>query len=276
MRAVLRATHFEPSLGVTAIACVLAAGVGQAPARITLVGLAVLAGQFSVGWGNDWLDRHRDRAAGRIEKPLVAGTAREPVVRVAAFTAIAVCVATSVPLGARAAAVHLLAVGAGWTYDLRFKFTVASWLPYAVAFGLLPVFVWLGLPGAPLPPWWAALAAALLGAGAHFTNVLPDLHADTRTGVRGLPQRLGFTPSLLAAAGLLAAGVLAIAAGVLAVAAGSGTARATVVASAVSLGVIAAVVVAGLARRAQLAFRLTILAAAGAVVTFVTSAEAVR
>ena len=34
------------------------------------------------------------------------------------------------------------------------------------------------------------MAAALLGLGAHFANVLPDLAADRAAGVGGLPQRV--------------------------------------------------------------------------------------
>ena len=33
-------------------------------------------------------------------------------------------------------------------------------------------------------------AAALVGLGAHFANVLPDLAADRATGVKGLPQQV--------------------------------------------------------------------------------------
>ena len=64
-------------------------------------------------------------------------------------------------------------------------------VPYVVCFGLLPVFVVLGCPGTPAPPWWLPVAGGLLGAGAHFANVLPDLDDDAATGVRGLPHRLG-------------------------------------------------------------------------------------
>ena len=35
------------------------------------------------------------------------------------------------------------------------------------------------------------MAGALLGVAAHFANVLPDLADDRRTGVSGLPHRLG-------------------------------------------------------------------------------------
>jgi len=71
----------------------------------------------------------------------------------------------------------------------------------------------VALPGSPAPPVWLVLAGALLGAGAHFANALPDLDDDDRTGVRGLPQRLGPAGSRLAAAVLLFAATVALVAG---------------------------------------------------------------
>jgi len=44
------------------------------------------------------------------------------------------------------------------------------------------------LPGHPAPRASVSAAAALLGLGAHFANVLPDLAGDAATGVRGLPS----------------------------------------------------------------------------------------
>ena len=82
-------------------------------------------------------------------------------------------------------------------------------LPYAVSFGLLPAFVVLALPGRRRRrPGWSR-RARLLGAGAHFANVLPDLADDARTGVRGLPHRLGAAGAAVAAAGLLLAATVA-------------------------------------------------------------------
>jgi len=77
-----------------------------------------------------------------------------------------------------------------WSYNLGLKSTVWSGATYAVAFGLLPSFSASALPGHPLARWPVTIAAALLGLGAHFANVLPDLAEDARNGVRGLPQRL--------------------------------------------------------------------------------------
>jgi 4-hydroxybenzoate polyprenyltransferase len=60
-------------------------------------------------------------------------------------------------------------------------------------------------------------AAAVIGLGAHFANVLPDLAADRATGVRGLPQRVAARggPGAVRACALLlllAASVLLLAA----------------------------------------------------------------
>ena len=97
-----------------------------------------------------------------------------------------------------AGSLHLIAVASAWSYNLWLKTTVLSVLPYVVSFGLLPAFVTAGLPGHPVYGWLVA-AGALLGAGAHFANVLPDIDDDLSTGVRGLPHRLGATGSRVAA-----------------------------------------------------------------------------
>lgn len=262
MRSYLRAAHLEPSLTVTVVACALATGAGRSLAGVAWVGAAVLAGQLSVAWGNDWLDRERDRVARRADKPVAAGALAPAAVRNAALAALVACVPLSLASGPRATAVHLLGVGAGWAYNLGLKATAASVVPYAAAFALIPVFVWLGLPGRPLPPWWAVVASGLLGTGAHFTQALPDLDADARTGVRGLPQRLGFRGSLLATAGLLGAGATVIAAGVRPI--GGLTAGAV----AAGLVLVAGLLVAGLRGRTRLAFHLTIASAGAVLVAF--------
>ncbi|WP_308344924.1 UbiA family prenyltransferase [Streptomyces sp. ISL-94] len=203
------ACHPVPAAAVTVLAAALAAAAGRGLAGGAVAVVAVAAGQLSVGWCNDRADLRRDLASGRRDKPLVAGTVSPAAVSRAAALALLACVPLSVAGGLLAGAVHLTGVAAAWAYNLRLKSTAASWLPYALAFGLLPAFVTLGLPGAPWPPPWLTAAAALLGAGAHFANVLPDIEDDLATGVRGLPQRLG--PRYAAAlAGLLVLGSAAV------------------------------------------------------------------
>ena len=199
--ALVLASHPAPGLAVTLMVIGLGAAAGLRGVTLALLGAAVFSGQLSIGWLNDWLDRDRDRASGRRDKPLATGDLTPHTVAVAAATAGAVCVPLSYSLGLRAGTAHVAAVGFGYAYDVGLKRTVWSWLPYAVAFGLLPCVVWLALPGSPWPPADIVVAAALLGIGAHGANSLPDRDDDLATGVRGLPQRL---PHRVARAGTAA------------------------------------------------------------------------
>lgn len=193
----LGAFHPGPALAVTAASCAFAWRVGRTPAGIALVGAAVLAGQCSVGWQNDDVDAERDALAGRRDKPVVTGAVGRHAVRAAWLAAGAATVPLSLASGWKAGLVHLGAVGLAWAYNLGAKATAASFVPYAVSFGLLPCFVTLGLPGAPFPGWWVPAGTALLGLAAHGANVLPDLEMDRRQGTLGLPQRLGRRKSLV-------------------------------------------------------------------------------
>ncbi|EIV95441.1 UbiA family prenyltransferase [Frankia sp. QA3] len=204
--ALARACHPEPTAAVTLFATALAVASARTATGVVAVAAAVGTGQLSVGWSNDLVDRGRDTAGGRTDKPIVVDDLAPGTVAVATATALVACVPLSFASGGPAGVAHLVAVAGAWAYNLGLKATPLSVVPYAVSFALLPAFVVLGLPGHPAPPWWLPLAGALLGSGAHFANVLPDLDADARTGVRGLPQRLGAAGVRRAAALLLAAG----------------------------------------------------------------------
>lgn len=205
-----RAAHIQPALAVTAMTTALGVAAGRGGSAVWLC-LAMLSGQLFVGWSNDWLDAGRDVAAGRADKPVAAGQVSRRAVGAAALAAVALCVPLSLANGVLAGLVHLAAVASAGAYNAVVKRTPLSPLPYAFSFGSLPWFVTLGLPGRPAPPWWSYAAAALLGVGAHFVNTLPDQADDVRLGVRGLPQRIGRAPSLLAGAALLAAAGLLLA-----------------------------------------------------------------
>ncbi|WP_327280155.1 MULTISPECIES: UbiA family prenyltransferase [unclassified Streptomyces] len=203
--ALLGACHPVPAAAVTLFTAALAAAVGRTLPGAALTVAAVASGQLSVGWSNDRVDLGRDLATGRRDKPLASGAVRPAAVTAATLTALLLCVPLSLATGWLAGCAHLCGVAAAWAYNLRLKSTAVSWLPYALAFGLLPAFVTLGLPGAPWPPWWLTAAAALLGTGAHFANVLPDIEDDLATGVVGLPHRIGARRSA-AVGGLLVLG----------------------------------------------------------------------
>jgi 4-hydroxybenzoate polyprenyltransferase len=210
--ALVRACHPEPTVAVTAIATALAVTSGRG-AESAWVAAAFLTGQLSVGWSNDWIDRERDVRSARTDKPVVRGEVSASTLRTAALAALALCVPLSLQMGLAPGLAHLVAVAAAWAYNARLKSTVLSFLPYAVAFGLVPSIVVLGLDGHGWAPAWATVAGVLLGTGAHLANALPDLEEDLEAGVRGLPHRLGARVSAALAAVLLLLATVVLAVG---------------------------------------------------------------
>ena len=258
----LAACHPEPAALVTLLTSLLALAAGYG-VRTLWLAAAVGAGQAGIGWSNDYLDRELDRASGRGDKPLASAAAAATLVRTAAVVALLAAVPLSLAVSAGFAVAHLTAVACALAYNAGLKARPVSVLPYAVAFGLLPVAVALGMP-VPQPHWapaWAVAASALAGAGGHFTQALPDIPADRALGIRGLPQVIGQRASALAAAALLLAANVTIA-----VAAEPAGIAASHVALATLLA--AAIVAATIANRPRLAFRLTLASAALAVLAF--------
>ena len=191
MKALALATHPAPTVAVTLIGVVLAVGIGLEPARVALLAAVLLTNQLSVGLSNDWLDAERDRAVGRTDKPVALGLVPVATVRITAFSLAAASVLLSLPLGVAAATAHAVFLLAGWSYNLGLKRTPLSVLPYVAGFGMLPAVVTLSAQEPRAAAWWALAAGAALCVAAHFANVLPDLEDDARTGIRGLPHRLG-------------------------------------------------------------------------------------
>lgn len=263
LRGLAVASHIGPTLLVTALSVGLLIGLG-APLRIVgLAGSAVLVGQLSVGWSNDWFDAERDAAVGRTDKPVVAGVLTRGRLSVAAVVAAVACAALSWSTGVVPGTVHVLAVASAWAYNGGLKGTAWSPAPYVVSFALLPTFLVLAI-GATVPMWlW--VTGALLGGGAHLANVLPDLEDDELTGIRGLPHRIGRAASSVLAPGLLVAAALTVVLGP------SGPAGAFRWAGVVVAAVLAAVAgVTGVARpRSRLPFTLSMAVAVVCVVLLV-------
>lgn len=266
MRGYVQATHAGPTLAVTTftVALALAAGLGW---RTPIAAAAVLTGQLSIGWANDYLDRHVDRAAARQDKPLVRGDVSDRGLAIGVVLALAFTVPLSLLLGWWAGLAQVGGVACGLAYDAGVKRTPVSPLPYLVAFALVPTsFVVLALPCASTPRVTVVAASGLLGASAHFTNAIKDLEADALTGVRGLPQRIGARWSGVASGVLLVAGsALLLSAGARLPAAAVGLAAA---AALIALGYAVPLV---LGRPVRRAFALNVLAVALLVASVVAS-----
>ena len=188
MRALVIASHPGPSLAITAMATVLAAEAAPTGLGPVLVAPAMLAGQLSVGWSNDACDAARDVAAGRTDKPVARGEISVRALWVAAVVSVVAALVMAAAISLLTMGILALLVGAGWAYNLGLKSTPWSGVMYLLGFGPLPAYAASTLPGQPAPRFWVCVAAGLVGLGAHFVNVLPDLAADLGSGVRGLPQ----------------------------------------------------------------------------------------
>ena len=192
----IRLVHPAPTLAVTALSAALGAIllVQAGPFdgdRWLLTVAAVLGSQVFTGATNDLVDRGRDQAAGRVDKPLAGGDLSAEAALWIASIGLAVQLAASLQLGTSA-----LLLGAGATlsalsYNLWLSRTPLSVVPYLVSFGLLPLWVAAGV-GVPLDRVLPAVPlVAPFAAAAHLANVARDFGSDAAGGSRSLAQILG-------------------------------------------------------------------------------------
>ena len=194
----LKSTHPLPSFAVTIFSVMFGLGLSLPVVQLVLMGLGVLAQQFSVGLSNDWLDYERDKTVNRLDKATTTGQVSAKLVRNSSFAAGLVALALAWSLGWITGLMMALMLAVGWSYNLGLKSNAFSVAPYAIGFGILPIFVTLVFDPPRFPIWWVIVAAALLGISAHFANALPDLFEDKETGVRALPHVLGQRGSAIA------------------------------------------------------------------------------
>ena len=204
MRGFVLATHFGPTLLVSAITTILSLEIGLGPKSL-LIFLVAITGQCSIGWSNDAADAERDEFAQRTTKPVVGGLINQKTLWRFARGAALLSAALSFFLGWEPALLYIVALASAWSYNLGLKSTVLSPLPYAISFGSLPGVITLSADPPHWPPIAGILGAAMLGMGAHFINTLKDTASDHTAGVRGLPQRIGPQASLWIGDGTAAA-----------------------------------------------------------------------
>ena len=208
-RGLLKASHFGPTLLVTAISFGFANYYWwEGPAYVIAFG--VFTGQLVVGWSNDIYDYADDLKHNRQNKPLVSGVITKEYLQkwlrfMVPFSFIANLLG---PLGIKGGLLYMLGVGFGVAYNFYFKFSIFSPLPFAMAFAALPSCI--AISKDITPPTWMWAGGALFGMAAHFINVIKDMKADQISQIKGLPQRLGSKKSLLAAALLIALGITVI------------------------------------------------------------------
>ena len=207
----LELLHPIPSVltTVAAVAFALIFGIGPRDSRLWWIAAIMLLVQFSISALNEWADADLDQQAGR-RRPIPLGLVSPGT----ALTVAVLCAVGAFLLSTLAnfGTVSLLLVGtglaSGWAYDLRFKATPLSFLPFAIAFPLMPFWIGLlaGRPASSLGILF--IGGSPLAAAIHLADAIPDRDRDRAAGLRTLAVSLGRPGAEMVAAGLLLAGTL--------------------------------------------------------------------
>lgn len=160
------------------------------PSVAVLIVLSMAAAQASIGVFNDVFDWQLDRES----KPWRAIPAGFISPREAALIATVLLFLGSLfaALASSEAMILLLILaGVAILYSARLKRTVFSWLPYAIDYPSLPVWVMVALGCYDSLILIIFLLACPFAVAVHICNQLRDYEQDRDLGIRGLVQRLG-------------------------------------------------------------------------------------
>lgn len=209
MGGLIRLIHPFPSLLdglVVGAVAMIAGGDGTTAVRLAV---SMTALQASIGTLNDVVDAPRD-AGHKLGKPIPAGLVSARLARAAVVAGAGLGAGLAIPSGWGTVALAVVVLAIGFGYDLVFKGTVWSWLPFAVGIPLLPVYGWLGATGS-LPGSFAVLlpVAVIAGAALAIANARADLERDATAGVGSVAIRLGLGPAWAVNAVLLSVVVVA-------------------------------------------------------------------
>ena len=192
----VRLVHPAPAIAVTVLSgtlgAILLSQSGRPIDASWIATVAAIAGsQIFVGATNDLIDRDRDTAAARLGKPLAAGDLSPGAAVWVASFGLAVLLVASLRLGGTFLLLGLAATGSAFAYNLWLARTPLSVVPYLVSFGILPIWIAVGVGVDPVRLAAAPLLVAPFGAAAHLANAVRDFDADAALGSRNLAQLLG-------------------------------------------------------------------------------------
>ena len=200
-RGYLLLPHLVPVLVVelaTAAFAVIAWGGMPSPQLLLPLLLAMLGGQLAIGATNELVDLPFD-AVGKPSKPLPSGEVSIRGARLMVVIGLTTMILFGLRFGIPAFVLLALGTGLGIAYDLWFKRTAWSWLPYLLALPLLPIWVFTAL-GKPEPRLLLLYPlGALAAVGVHLAQALPDATIDREAGLETVTSRSGEVRTFISA-----------------------------------------------------------------------------
>ncbi len=193
MRGYLLLPHIVPvlvvELATAAFAVIAWGGIPPAHLFVPLL-LAMLGGQLAIGATNELVDLPLD-AVGKPTKPLPSGDVSPSGARIMVIFGLIMMVAFGWRFGTLPFGLLAAGTGLGLAYDLWFKRTFWSWLPYLLALPLLPIWVFASLGNLELRLLLLYPLGALATIGVHLAQALPDVAIDRAAGMRTVTSSLG-------------------------------------------------------------------------------------
>jgi 4-hydroxybenzoate polyprenyltransferase len=164
---------------------------GLPPRRLTIILILAMALiQSAVGIFNEYYDRDLDAIA-KPSRPIPSGLVSARWAFRLGWITVVLGLCAAATLGLFALLVLALGAAMGILYSVRFKRSVLSWLPYAIAYPIVPLWVCVSL-GKFSPEMLLIYPIALpFSIGIHLCNQLRDFNQDAQQGMRGLVQYLG-------------------------------------------------------------------------------------
>ncbi len=152
--------------------------------------LAMLGGQLAIGATNELVDLPFD-AVGKPWKPLPHGDVPIRGAQAMVVGGLIMLVAFGERFGILALALLTAGTALGIAYDLWFKRTAWSWLPYLLALPLLPIWVFASLGKSEPRLLLLFPLGALATVGVHLAQALPDVAIDRAAGLPTATTQLG-------------------------------------------------------------------------------------
>lgn len=193
VEAIWEATHPRAVIVFSVLSWAVAASVVRGIPAFG-IGLPIIVAmalvQIAVGLFNEYSDRDLDLRA-KPDRAVPRGVLSCRQAWVAAAVSLVLGLVCAAVLSLWGAMVLAVGGGMGMAYSARLKRTVWSWLPYAVAYPIVPLWVWVSLGVFRLDLLLIYPVVMPFAVGVHLCNQLRDYDTDLAQGMRGLVQGLG-------------------------------------------------------------------------------------
>lgn len=205
LKAILALTHRSAvvvfSLTVFILAVLAERGLPDLGTLACLI-LGMIFAQSAIGISNEVSDYELD-AVSKPWRAIPAGFISLGTAKLLAGIATALGLLFAAMISYPSMLLLALGVSMGVLYNIKLKRSILSWLPYAIAYPLIPIWVWLSL-GKLEPSMLIIYPVSLpLTFAIHLCNQLRDFDEDAAMGIRSVSHYLGKNRAILLCFSLL-------------------------------------------------------------------------